>query len=222
MTPANGFDRREFLRRSGLAAASAAVLAGCGSGGGPGALLKSTTTPTTVEGGAPSSADIVILRTASSVERLAVDVYTSAFDSGLAKSAALADTLRLFRDHHREHADLFERTTKKLGGEPFAKANPVVMATLDPAVKGLRDEKGVAQLAYDLETMAAATYLAVVGAFNDRTLNKTSMGVGSVEARHAAVLANLLSTTFGTRTDAVPPDGVLKRDKAVAAGTGVK
>ncbi len=214
-----GFDRRRFLKVGGLTVVSAAVLAACG--GDDDEEEAGGQSPTTT-GGSGASTDVTILRTASSLERLAVDVYNTAIASGLVKTAAIGDAAKLFRDQHLEHAALFEGATTKMGGQAFTTANPAVLAALDPAIKALKDEKGVVQLAHDLEKAAAATYFSTVGAFTDKTLNKAAMSVGGVEARHVSVLAGVLSAApFNTKTDQVPQDGFQKKDGAVAAGTGV-
>ncbi|MEW6155279.1 MAG: ferritin-like domain-containing protein [Actinomycetota bacterium] len=211
-----GFDRRRFLQVGGLSVVSAAVLAACGgsddndSAGGAGS-----------GSGSQASLDVTILRTASSLERLAVDVYNTAIASGLVTTAAIGDAAKLFRDQHLEHAALFEGATTAMGGQAFTTANPAVLAQLDPAIKALRDEKGVVQLAHDLEKAAAATYFSTVGAFEDASLNKAAMSVGGVEARHVAVLAGVLTTAFSTPTDQVPGGGFQTKDGAVAAGVGV-
>ena len=41
--------------------------------------------------------DVTILRTASSIEVLAVAVYQTAIDSGLVKTAAIGDAAKLFQ-----------------------------------------------------------------------------------------------------------------------------
>lgn len=213
-----GFDRRRFLRVSGVTVVSAAVLAACGKDDNDGGA-GGTTTPTTKMG-----LDLVILRTASSIERLAVDVYNTAISSGLVKTAAIGDAAKLFRDQHMEHAALFEGATTQKGGQAFTKANPAVLAQLDPTIKALKDEKGVVQLAYDLEKVAAATYFSTVGAFEDKALNKAAMSVGGVEARHVAILATVLQTAFtvpAATAAQYPSAGFQTKDGAVAAGTGV-
>ena len=214
-----GFDRRRFLQVGGLTVVSAAVLAACG---GDDDEAEGGATTTVAGAGQATNADVTILRTASSLERLAIDVYTTAINSGLVKTVAIGDAAKLFRDQHTEHAGLFEGATTKLGGQAFTKANPAVLAMLDPTIKALKDEKGVVQLAHDLEKVAAATYFSTAGAFKDATLNKAAMSVGGVEARHVAILAGVLSgAPFNTKTDQVPTGGFQTKDGAVAAGTGV-
>ena len=213
-----GVNRRKFLQIGGLTVATAAVFAACGSDDEEGTSVAGDAGDSnTGEGSADgkgSASDIKILRTASSLEVLAVDVYQKAIDSGLVKTAAVGDAAKLFQAQHKEHAELFEGATKKLGGEPFDKANPVVLQSLQPMIAALRDEMGVLKLAYDLERAAAATYFSTVGAFTDLTLNQAAMSVGGVEARHVAILGSIVAPQTS-------PPAFLTKDGAVAAGTGV-
>jgi hypothetical protein len=206
---AGAVDRRRFLQMSGLGVAGAAVLAACGNGGGSGSASETTTTE-----GTTGASDVTILRTASSLEVLAADVYQKAIDSGLVTTAAVLDAMKLFQAQHKEHAGLFQGATKKLGGKPFEKANAVVLAQLQPAIAGLKDEPSAVKLALDLENTAAATYVASTGTFDDATLNQAVMAVGGVEGRHVAVLAKVLGQPQLAKA-------FWTTDGAVAPGTGV-
>ncbi len=211
-----GFNRRRFLQIGGLTIASAAVLAACGSdddddAGGGGAA----TTGARGEGGT----DVIILRTASSLERYAVALYDTAIASGLVTTAAVGDAATLFREQHLEHALLFEGATEaKASGRAFRDPNPAVAAMLQSRVDALRTEKDVVKLAYDVEAAAAATYLSSVGAFEDPKLNTSVMSVGGVEARHVAILGGVL---MASDSPAFPASGFQTADGAVAAGDGV-
>ena len=208
----DGINRRRFIQIGGVTIASAAILAACsdsdddssdgGDGDGDG------------DGAQASDTDIAILRTASSLEELAVAVYQTAIDSGLVTTMAVVDAAMLFQSQHQEHAALFEGATEDAGGEPFTEPNPAVMEQLQPAIDALADETGVVQLAYDLENVAAQTYQSAVGAFTDASFNVATMSVGGVEARHAAVLAQVLSRP-------PVPAAFQVTDDAVMAGTGV-
>jgi hypothetical protein len=214
-----GLNRRKFMQIGGLSVATAAVFAACGSddsskGTSAAAGDTSSTTMGDTAGGKGDKGDIQILRTASSLEVLAVDVYQKAIDSGLVKTAAVGDAAKLFQSQHKEHSELFQGATKKLGGEAFDKPNPVVLQSLQGAIGALKDEMGVLQLALMLEQAAAATYQSTVGAFKDLTLNQAAMSVGGVEARHVAVLSSVLKM-------APVPKAFQTKDGAVAAGTGV-
>ncbi|HUP84419.1 MAG TPA: ferritin-like domain-containing protein [Acidimicrobiales bacterium] len=205
-----GLNRRKFMQIGGLSVATAAVFAACGSD----ARDESSTTMGHGPGSSSDKGDIQILRTASSLEVLAVDVYQKAIDSGLVKTPAVGDAAKLFQSQHREHAELFQGVTKKLGGDVFDRPNPVVLQSLQGPIGALKDEMDVLQLALMLEQAAAATYQSTVGAFKDLSLNQAAMSVGGVEARHVAVLSIVLEL-------APAPKAFQTTDGAVAAGTGV-
>lgn len=211
-----GLNRRKFLQIGGLTVATAAVFAACGSDDSDKGVAASgdDSSDTTMAEGGGADSDIKILRTASSLEVLAVDVYQKAIDSGLVKTAAVGDAAKLFQAQHKEHSELFQGATKKLGGEAFDKPNPVVLQSLQGPIGALKDEMGVLQLALMLEQAAAATYQSTVGAFKDRSLNQAAMSVGGVEARHVAVLSSVLKL-------APVPKAFQTKDGAVTAGTGV-
>lgn len=189
--------RRRLFRLGGLSVASTAVLAACVNRGvtgkGPDQIpIAGSVTPTTALPPQDIN-DITLLRTASSLEHVAIDVYDLAIESGLVTDAAVADAAKRFRDHHRQHALQFESATRSLGGQAFKSANPVVWKGLvEPAIESLTDQAAVVAFAHELEGIAAATYQAVVPVLTTPQLRRAAMSVGAVEARHAAVLAALL------------------------------
>lgn len=217
-----GLSRRSLFRIGGVTIAGGALLAACGSDDdssgatAPSGTVGGTTPATQPSGTAAEDMtdDVIILRTASSIEELAVAAYQLAIDSGLVTTAAVGDAAKLFQSHHMEHSQLFQAATKKAGGKPFTEANPAVLAALQPTIDALQDEAGVLMLALELENAAAQTYQSNVGMVLDLSLNKALMSVGGVEARHAAVLAGVLAM------DPVPRS-FGGADKAIAAGTGV-
>lgn len=205
-----GLPRRRFLRVGATAVAATAVLAACGDDDeAPGAA---ETTSTTKKPAAQS--DLTTLRTASSLELVAVATYDQAVKSGLVTTPAVVEAARAFLRHHKEHAALFQGLTKKLGGQPYTEANPAVTQQLAPRVAGLRSERDVLGLALELERAAAATYLASVGTFDDISLNEAIMSVGGVESRHAAVIAGVISQP-------AVPGAFATTAGAIAPGTGI-
>ena len=225
-----GLTRRSLFRVGGVTVAGAALLAACGSDSNDsattaGSSASAGTTPsaatdpagtmaTDTTAMASASDDVVLLRTISSLENLAVAAYQIAIDSGLVTTAAVGDAAKLFQSHHMEHAQFFQAATTNAGGKAFTEPNAAVLAQLQPTIDALKDEKGVLMLALSLERAAAASYQSGVGVVTDMTLHKALMSVGGVEARHAAVLAGVLGEdpvprSFGTT------------EGAVAAGTGV-
>lgn len=210
-----GLNRRRFMQIGGLTVATAAIFAACGSDSDDAAsAIDEADDEDSPMGGDAAESDITILRTASSLEVLAVDVYQKAIDSGLVKTAAIGDAAKLFQEQHREHAGLFQGATKKLGGEEMTEANPVVLQSLQGPLAALTDELSVVRLALTLEQAAAATYQSTAGAFKDVSLNQAAMSVGGVEARHVAVLSSVLD-------QAGAPKAFQTTEGAVAAGTGV-
>lgn len=204
----SGVNRRRFLKIGGVSVLSAAVLAACGNDDDS----ATPTTTTTTAGHDPG--DVTILRTASSLEHVAVDVYDKALTGGLFTTGALVEVAKLFQQQHRDHAALFEGATKEAGGEAFATANPAVMESLAGRIAALAGEPAALTLARDIEGMAAATYQATVGSFVDTRLNQLTMSVGGVEARHLAVLNAALRQN---------PNALAfqRTDGSVASGTGV-
>lgn len=206
----SGVNRRRFMQIGGVSVLSAAVLAACGKDDKKSSSGKSG-------GSKGSETDIAILRTASSLEHVAIDVYQKAIDnaSALGISAGVADVAKLFQSQHKDHAGLFEGATKEAGGDPFTTANPAVLDSLKGRIAALKNEMDVIVLARDLENVAAATYQSTVGAYDNLAYNAASMSVGGVEARHAAVLNGVL------KADAFSTKAFHTTTGAVAVGTGL-
>jgi hypothetical protein len=208
--PGSLFDaltRRRFLQIGGTVTLGAALTACIGDGGN-----KQSQENT---GGAEGRrVDIMIVRTLSSLEALAVLVYETGLGSGLLTTPAVADLANQFRSHHREHGALFQVVTRDLRGTPFTEPNPEVLQQLQPEIDALRDEAGVVALALDTEAILAETYEATVGAFGDKSFNVAAMSVGGAEARHAAALAPVLGQP-------PVPNAFQGSERAVPAGTGV-
>lgn len=207
----SGINRRRFLQIGGVGVLSAAVLAACGKDDKNGAAAA---TDDKTKG---TATDLAILRTASSLEHVAIDVYQKAIDNAgaLGITAAVADVAKLFQSQHRDHAGLFEGATKEAGGTPFTTANPAVMQSLAPRIGALKTESDVLMLARDLENVAAATYQSTVGAFDNLAYNAAAMSVGGVEARHAALLNGVL------KADQFPTKAFHTAQGAVAVGAGL-
>ena len=205
--PLGVVSRRRFLQIGGTLSMGAGFSACIGGG-------SSKQSRDSSGGAGGRRTDATITRTFSSVEAVAVVVYTTALDSGLLTTPAVADLAKLFRSHHQEHAALFVGTTRDLGGAPFTDPNPIVMQQVQPALDGMRDETTAVNLALDVETVLADTYQATMGTFADKSFNVAAMSVGGAEARHAAGLA---------QTVGVPPvpQAFETTDRAVAAGNGV-
>ncbi len=207
-----GLARRRFLQVGGLTVATAAVLAACAderpSGNVPTAGLPAPTT------GLPERSvdDIVLLRTASSLERSLMSTYDEVLTL---VPADVRTALELFRDHHEAHASSAERATQQAGGQAFDQPNPVFQAgVVEPTLQVIGSEADPAKqaqqvviFAHGLENIAASTYQASVAQLSQASLRQAAMSVGTVEARHAAVLAGFID-------DAQPVAGLDTLDAA--------
>ena len=194
--------RRRFLTVGGLSVAAAAVLAACGK--------KSARPPTPITGDSPSTSafptrvisDVVLLRTASSLEHNAIAVYDTVAGQ---LSGAGGDLAKLFADHHRAHAEALQKATKDLGGEPYTQPNPVVdAAIIQPGIAAAKSATEILAFAHALESVAAHTYQLVVPQLSVPALRKTAMSIGAVEARHAALLAKALGAAPVAGLDKLP------------------
>ena len=220
--------RRRALQIGGVTILGGALLAACGSDsddagsttaggdattGAPTTGAASTMSPSTRERDA--SMDVLILRTASSIEELAVAAYQTAIDSGLVTTAAIADAAMLFQAQHREHSGLFQSLTTKAGGEPFTMPNPAILEAIQPTIDGLKDEMGVVALAYDLEVVAAQTYQSNVADVRGRRAQRRHH-----ERRRRRGPARGRTGRACSQQNPVPA-AFQVTDKAVMAGTGV-
>lgn len=191
--------RRQFFKIGGATIAGAALLAACGDDD------DTAQAPITGEGGGNGSGegggdddnmDIVLANTAISLEILAVDTYQVAIDSGLVTTQAVADAAVLFQDHHQQHADALAGV---VGDGAYDQANVAVKtAIVDPAVEGASSEADIIQLAFDLETAAAQTYVFAAGALSTPELRSTIMTIGGVESRHATILGRVAEYDVAT------------------------
>ncbi|HEX2849819.1 MAG TPA: ferritin-like domain-containing protein [Acidimicrobiales bacterium] len=205
-----GLNRRQLFRVGGLGIATAAIAAACGNGGSSGGAAEATTTTTA----GPTSNDLTILRTATSLELLAVDVYGKAIASGLLTTPAVAEAAKLFQSHHQDHADFLAGLTKRYGGTAFDKPNPVVAQQLQGPLSQATTEPALVTLALQIEQAAAASYMSYVGKYTTPVLVQPTMSVGGIEARHVAVLAPVVNQP-------AVPASFQAATGAVAPGTGV-
>ena len=104
--------------------------------------------------------DLALARTAASLEKLAVDTYQTGIDSGLVTTMAIADAATLFQSHHQEHLDALNGAISDAGGEEVTEPNEAVFeALIEPAVAAATAEADIVQIAFDLESAAAQTYV---------------------------------------------------------------
>ena len=210
-----GFNRRRFMRLSGLAAVGGAVLAACGSDDkkkseGGAASETSATTAATAAGG--NKTDQTIARTAASLEIFAVAVYDKAIMNAAALkiSDPIAKAAVLFKSQHDEHAKAFNAAAVQLGGQPYNEPNPTAAKAFEAQIAALKTEQDVLKFAFALEQIAAQTYQGVGMKLSTPMLRQTAMTVGGVEARHMAILGHFITPPM-----TVPDKAFQPVDKAV-------
>ena len=182
-------NRRDLFRMGGITVLGAALIAACGSDGDAkhsGTDAPATTvTPTTVAG-APNI-DLVLARTAASLEKLAVDTYGTA--AGLITTPAVLAAATMFAGHHQMHLDALNGVLTGAGATAVTEMNQAVYdALIAPALATATSEADAVKIALALEEAAAQTYAYAGGALSTPGLRSTIMTIGGVEARHAAVL----------------------------------
>jgi rubrerythrin len=189
--------RRSLFKIGGASILGAAVLA---SGGLPVAAAGRQRPASTPPGSdAPAGEmgpemDLVLARTAASLEKLAIDTYGAA--AGLLTVQAVIDAATMFADHHQQHLDALNAVITGAGATAVTEPNAAVFdALIKPAVDAavaesdpLKAEAAAVTLAITLEEAATQTYCFAAGALSDPALRSTIMTIGGVEARHAATL----------------------------------
>ncbi len=214
-----GLRRRQFLKFGGMAVATSAVFAACATRSKTSSTPTSTTTAPTAPAGSAST-DINALRTASSLEALAVQTYQKAIGSGLLATPIVVAVAKNFMEQHQQHAVAFESATTKAGGQAFTQPNPVVSAqVITPALAKIKTENDVVVLAYMLESAASQTYQSAIGLMSKATYNSALASVLGVESRHQALLGLILGDT--TMYPPYPANGFQTETDAVKVGTGV-
>jgi rubrerythrin len=203
-------NRRDLFKIGGAAIVGAAVLAACGSDDKPSATTAAPTTgaPTTAAATtAPSTTaasttmagsdtttaggdlpmDLVLAKTAASLEKLAVDAYGTA--AGLIKTKAVLDAATMFAGHHQMHLDALNAVITNAGAKEVTEMNQAVFdAIVKPALDKAKTEADAVMIALTLEEAAAQTYTFAGGTLSTPELRQVIMTIGGVEARHAAVL----------------------------------
>lgn len=191
-------DRRRLLRNGTLVISMGAIVAACGENRGgvdaPGRLGVAAPAPeardTTVD-------DLVLLRTAQSLEYTALAVYQAADDLRVLEGGAAALAERFVEDHTR-HAATIGGLIGDLGGDEFACANPFIMdRVVAPVLEAISDSddllRDVLNIAYAFEEFAGRSYQALVTSIEEMPLRAEAMRIGAEEQRHAAALASAIN-----------------------------
>ena len=211
--------RRAFLTVGGAAVVGSAVLAGCVQPTKKVLPVSGTSIPdpssTTTTAPGTKELDLTLLRTAQSIEVLAVQTYQKILDGGIVQTASTLDAMKLFQSQHNQHAGLLATTTTDNGGKPYDTANPYLdVEVITPALTAATTEAAVLKVAALLENTAAQTYTGAGGTFTTASLRGAILSIGAVEARHLTVLytisqGNPVPLSLMPTHLAIPPVGYI-------------
>ena len=217
--------RRSFLTVGGATVAGSAILAACATKKPPQTPVTGSTeaAPASTTTTAPGSADtdITLLRTAQSIEVLAVQTYGTALTSGLLTTPSLIDMIKLFQSQHQDHAGLIASVTRDQGGTPYDTANKYLdVEVVTPALAAATDEASIVALATELENTAAQTYTLAGKVLTTPEMRAALMSIGATEARHLTVLygvaaLNPVPLPFMSTQGAAPEEAYITKDGPV-------
>lgn len=188
--------RRRLLRDSSLVVSLGALVAACGEDrqglqdpGRVGVAPPRDTLPSV------EINDVVLLRTAQSLEYTAIDVYGVAAGLGVLDAGGTRLVERFVADH-TDHAEQVGALITAAGGTEFRCANPwymerIIGPTLEAVDDSTQDRllRDVLNIAYALESVAGATYQLFVRKLADPGLRAAAAAIAADESRHAAAIA---------------------------------
>lgn len=200
-------DRRQALKVGGLTATLAALAAACGENrGGDDAAGRVGDAPAVTTPANYEVDDVVLLRTASSLEYTAIAVYETAMGLEGAVPEALVPVVDRLIEDHRTVADRMVELTESAGGEPWTSPNPWLMDRLvAPTLAKIQsDVVGVVTIDVD-----GSTKVQVIGQVLD-IAETVSTPLGDITATSSIDdLSEGDEITFTRLPDAVPEDVIV-------------
>lgn len=186
--------RRRLLRNGGVALSLGALAAACGedrTGPQEPGRVGNATPPEPLPDAEID--DVVLLRTAQSLEFSAIELYDVAAGLDVLDAGTLAAVSR-FVDDHTGHADRVGELITAAGGEEYRCANPwYTERTVTPILEAVADTddlvRDLLNIAYTFESVAGATYQELVRSLTDPELRYEAALIAADEVRHAATLA---------------------------------
>jgi hypothetical protein len=177
-----------------------------------------TTAPTTTSSGA-SPSDIALLRTAASLEALAVGVYQRAAGAALVKDPATLDAVTLFLTHHTAHQLTLNTLMQAAEVSAVTAPNGVMDKSIfQPALAAAKTQDDVITLLFTLEEVIAQTYVYSADILTKPEHRAALMRIAATQARHRALLGfafaqqsvdDLFPTSFSKNSNPLPADAML-------------
>ena len=196
-----------MLRSSGALAATTAVLAACSST--KPSVARIGLSPTTVKLEDLAVTDLVLLRTAMSMETMAAAMLSDSVVTTLA-SRDTAPVIAAFATDHTSQLGELRALISARNGQAYSETNEKLMNAygknaLELVAKGKLPGDTLA-LTLAVETLIAATYQYFVSLTVEPPLRADFVRLGARSSRRAAVTAQLIDS--GTSSFAPPKEGV--------------
>ena len=181
----------------------------------PGATTT-TTTSTTTPG--PTGSDITLIRTAASLEALAVEVYQRAAAANLVKDPAALDATTLFLAHHMAHQQALNGLLQAADQQAVSAPNAAVDKVFKPAMAAAKTQDDMIELLFTLEDAIGQTYVYSAGLLSTPEHRTTIMTIAGIHARERALLGvvyghhdplDLFPASFARNDNPLPPDALL-------------
>jgi hypothetical protein len=186
-------NRRQFLMGSGIALGGLA-LAACGSSSKSPAASTTTAAPAATGSGGKLTGDLAIVALAAGLENLAVATYQGGIDAATAGHLgtvppAVVTFATTAQKHHKAHAAAWNAILTGANKRAVTGVDKTVKTgVVDPAFAKVKDVGGLANLALELENVAAATYLNGISVITAKAGIATAASIQPVELQHAAIL----------------------------------
>ena len=181
--------RRDLFRRAGKTAGALTI--------GTAIIPFASIWPAAAQEETQEITDEDIAAFAETIELTAIEAYREAAASGLL-SPPVAQAAAMFAGHHTEHANALKAPA---GAKATGKPNGRLLASVSDQLKNATTERGILQIAYDLENSAAGTYLYALGVLKASSALRLAASILPVESQHAVVLGQAL----GKPADQVVP-----------------
>lgn len=187
--------RRNILRSGGAIVASAAVLAACGGASHSGSIARIGSVPEIDKLETEHVSDVVLLRTAMSVEKMVATMMKDSRVTSLAESS-VSPFLAKYAAAHETNMSVLAPLVTARGGQVVNEPNAKLMTAYGENALNLVEEGKTAgdvlNLTLGLESLVAATYQYFVSLTNEAALRADMMRLGAASSRRAAVAAQLI------------------------------
>jgi hypothetical protein len=215
---AMGLDRRQFLKFGGVTFVGAALAACTKDKPKPPPGQPTTTAPTTTSSGA-SPTDIALLKTAASLEALAVGVYQRVAGAALVKDPTVLDAVTLFLAHHTAQQVTVNDLLTVAEVSPVTAPNAEMDNKIfQPALAAAKTQDDAVALLFTLEEVIGQTYVYSADVLARPEHRVALSAIAGTQARHRAVLGamfakqsidDLFPAPFARSTNPLPADAII-------------